>query len=229
MEYDYSGNYANDSEVVVIGAHVAIDPKSQFNNQLGLVDKYNRKTSQGLDVQVRRDVDGLIHVDTKNTGVPVNNGNSAVGGNAGLYNWYGETDYRLVQAYINSKAEAITLGATSITHEFKRGELVKKGSDWYIALNDQNLTINTGSDLSKNFVMIQRTDAWKYWHENNKTDDGPKIMTLKVRGTVFTKDNGDVFVYVGNKPPSSGIRVNIVTDINESNSDWIKIGNMKQG
>ena len=54
-------------------------------------------------------------------------------------------------------------------------------------------------------------------------------MTLKVRGTVFTKDNGDVFVYVGNKPPSSGIRVNIVTDINESNSDWIKIGNMKQG
>ena len=229
LEYDYSGNYANDSEVVVIGAHVAIDPKSQFNNQLGLVDKYNRKTSQGLDVQVRRDADGLIHVDTKNTGVPVNNGNSAVGGNAGLYNWYGETDYRLVQAYINSKAEAITLGATSITHEFKRGELVKKGSDWYIALNDQNLTINTGSDLSKNFVMIQRTDAWKYWHENNKTDDGPKIMTLKVRGTVFTKDNGDVFVYVGNKPPSSGIRVNIVTDINESNSDWIKIGNMKQG
>ena len=53
-------------------------------------------------------------------------------------------------------------------------------------------------------------------------------MTLKVRGTVFTKDNGDVFVYVGKQPPSKGFPVNI-TDINESNSDWIKIGNMKQG
>ena len=234
LEYDYSGNYENDSDVVVIGAHVAIDPKSQFNNQLGLVDKYNRKTSQGLDVQVRRDADGLIHVDTNNTGVPIIDGKSAVGGNAGLYNWYGETDYRLVQAYINSKAEAITLGATSITHDFKRGELVKKGSDWYIALNDASFTLDINSnfskgDLSKNFVMIQRTDAWKYWHENNKTDDGPKIMTLKVRGTVFTKDNGDVFVYVGIQPPQKGTPVNIVTDINESNPDWVKIGNMKQG
>lgn len=233
LEYDYSGKYApeggyaNANDVIVIGAHVTIDPKSQFNNQLGGSDKkYNRMNSQGLDVQVRMGDDGEIQVDRKNTGIPVTNGKVAEG-KAGTYNWYGESDYRLVKAYFDSKA--IILDETNITHDFKKGELIKTGDNsWYVYASSSNktLTVNNKS-ITNDFVKIE-TNTWRYWHENDKTEDGPNIKTIKNRGTIFTKDNGDIFVYVGKQPPSSGTPINIVTDINESNSDWIKIGNLKQ-
>lgn len=247
LEFDYSGQYApeggykNDDEVIVVGAHVAIDPKSQFNDQLGKdtgnKPRYNRMNSQGLDIQVR--VVGVddkgelfVQVDKKNTGIPLEGDKSATGSPyVGIYNWYGESDYQLVQAFINNKAQAITLGDTSITHDFKKGELIKKGNDWYVytSSSDKTLTLNKNSNLN-DFVKIE-TNTFRYWHENDKATDGSSLIdnikNVKNRGTVFTKDNGDVFVYVGKQPPSKGFPVNI-TDINESNSDWLKIGNLKQ-
>lgn len=236
LEYDYAGKYAPEggytdaNDVIVIGAHVAIDPKSQFNDKLGEIADYNRMTSQGLDVQVRTvgmDSDGklLVQITYNNTGVPMIDGEVAVAGKAGTYNWYGEGDYKLVQSYFNSVAK-YTLTEANQHVTVDRGDIIKKGDNWYIALKNVDTDLNKNSNLSSNdFLMIQRTDTYKYWHENDKTEDGPNIKTLKVRGTVFTKDNGDVFIYVGTK--TSG-KVNIVTDINESNSDWIKIGNLKQ-
>ena len=97
----------------------------------------------------------------------------------------------------------------------------------YASSSDKTLTLNKNSNLN-DFVQIE-TNTWRYWHENDKAEDGPNIKNVKSRGTLFTKDSGDIFVYVGKQPPSAGIPINIVTDINESNSDWIKIGNMKQG
>ena len=94
----------------------------------------------------------------------------------------------------------------------------------YASSSDKTLTLNKNSSLN-DFVQIE-TNTWRYWHENDKPEVAPNIKNVKSRGTVFTKDNGDIFVYVGKQPPSAGTPINITT-INESNPDWAKIGNLK--
>lgn len=237
LEYDYTGKDKDDLTVQVIGAQVVIDAKSQNNAALrgneAIKDqngklKYNLRGSEGLDVQVRLNADGEVYVTHNNTAkeVTLDNYNTSAINNNVLYNWYGEGDYRMVQAYIDSKA--ITLDGTGITREFKQGDIIKTGSNsWYVykSKSDKTLTVSS-TKITSDFVKIE-TNTARYWHENDRTPDGINIKTLKSLGTLFTKDNGDVFVCV--KKQNGNIPINIVTDINESNSDWLKIGNLRQG
>ena len=243
LEYDYSGKFApeggykNASDVKVIGAHVAIDPKSQDNDVLGQISQYNRKSSAGLDVQVRLNADGSISVTHNNTGVKVTAANATSTGQ-GMYNWYGEGDYKLVQQYIVSQATIIITNTEKESRTFNKGDIlyVPDKNLCYIAIKDgtQSISVssipeyNPSNNNAKNNIFVKfETSVHRYWHENDKTDFdaqnhcyGPKY--IKNRGTVLTMDNGDMYVYIGDRTSNSN---NLPFE--GINDDWMFLGNLK--
>lgn len=243
LEYDYSGQFTDPSHAVVIGAHVIIDPRSQHNtlSEAGTSSDYNSMSSAGLDVQVRSDGNGGTDVTYHDTGrfFTADNINDNL---YGSYNWYGEGDYRLVQQYIADKAKRID-NSNMQESEFNKGDIVYttntegKITGYYIAFKDGSQKVSSSSvqdyDPNNNtkklniFVKFE-TQIFRYWHENDKTkfieaNQSFEPKYIKTRGTVLTKDNGDMYVYVGdrtsnqNNLPFEGI-----------NSDWLLIGNIRQ-
>ena len=237
LEYDYS-NHTDSSDdfssdqVRVIGVQLSIDPRSQSNTVLGQSEKYNSQHSLGLDVQVRldgKDANGedKYRITRNNTGVPVNSSASVSGD--GMYNWYGEGDYRLVKAYIANQAEIIN-NEQSETKAFTKGQIiyVPGKNSYYIACKDgtqsiSNTNVPEYAPNNKNVLVKFQTDDYRYWHENDKTDFnnnthsyGPKY--IKARGTVLIMDNGDIYVYVGDRTSNSN---NI--PFQGIDDDWIQI------
>ena len=164
LEYNYSGDDYNGTvntdlvdpdDVVVVGVHLTLDPKSQDNKAGGTDYKedankgvsYNRMTSKGLDVQVRRDHDGNIYItqvdtaksyrlveETDDQGNPIldengivktklmeldSNGNLVkVSGGSPTSKWYGNPTNQVVEKYIkNPDTIADTIGNNVIKTE----------------------------------------------------------------------------------------------------------------
>ena len=235
LEYDYSGKYApeggyeNAGDVKVIGVHLAIDPKSQDNELLGNSSNYNRKSSSGLEVQVRINADGGYDISKEDTvrHIDASNQNSSTS----FYNWYGEGDYQLVKQYIENQAEVIN--KTFTDREFTKGEIIKVGSQYYIAIKDGTKTVSSSSSQAsleydpndnnkKSNIFVKFTGMNKrYLHENEKTafDETNHVYKQQIiedRGVLMTMDNGDIFVYVGD-------RKNVTFDETDIDNDWIKI------
>ena len=244
LEYDYSGKfapeggYANAGDVKVIGAHVAIDPKSQDNDALGQVSQYNRKSSSGLDVQVRMNADGSIYVTQNDTGVKVTADNATNTSGQGMYNWYGESDYKLVKQYIADHVATTITNTEKVEMTFTKGDIiyVPEKNAYYVAMRDGTQQVsnssvgeyNTNNATNKNNVLVKfETSTARYWHENDKTEYdaqnhcyGPKY--IKARGTVLTMDNGDMYVYTGDRTSNSN---NLPFE--GINDDWLKFGNIR--
>ena len=242
LEYDYfshtdpSDDFAAD-QVRVIGVQLSIDPRSQTNTELGQTAKYNRMSSLGLNVQVKwdgKDENGNDKYITSynNNGIPQDSSSSGSGD--GMYNWYGEGDYRLVQAYIASQATTIDNTASEVK-EFTKGQIiyVPGKNSYYIAKKDgtqsiSNTNVPEYAPNNNNVLVKFQTDDYRYWHENDKSNFvssthsfEPKF--IKARGTVLTMDNGDIYVYVGDKTSNSN---NI--PFKGIDDDWIQIRGQSQ-
>ena len=240
LEYDYSGQFTDPSNAVVIGAHVIIDPKSQHNTltESGTDSNYNSMSSAGLDVQVRSDGNGGTYTTFHDTGRYFTADN--INDGYGSYNWYGEGDYRLVQQYIADKAKPIT---NSGMQGFNKGDIVYTTNSegtitgYYIAFKDgsQNVSSSSVQEYAPNdntkklniFVKFE-TRTYRYWHENDKTkfieaNQSFEPKYIKSRGTVLTKDNGDMYVYIGDRTSDKN-----VIPFEGINNDWLLVGNIRQ-
>ena len=240
LEYDYSGQFSDPSNAVVIGAHVIIDPKSQHNTltESGTDSNYNSMSSAGLDVQVRSDGNGGTYTTFHDTGRYFTADN--INDGYGSYNWYGEGDYRLVQQYIADKAKPIT---NSGMQGFNKGDIVYTTNSegtitgYYIAFKDgsQNVSSSSVQEYAPNdntkklniFVKFE-TRTYRYWHENDKTkfieaNQSFEPKYIKSRGTVLTKDNGDMYVYIGDRTSDKN-----VIPFEGINNDWLLMGNIRQ-
>lgn len=245
LEYDYSekyGTYESADQVKVIGVHVAIDPRSQFNSVAG-TSQYNGISSLGLDIQLRLDDEGKPYVTKYNTGIKAEDEPTA--SHLGMYNWYGEGDYRQVKKLIDNNV-SVTLDSQNpvVTKTFEPGEIIKivtKDSNnkdvikYYIAFQEKELTVsytssqssleykNTNSQKSNIFVKFTGYDT-NYFHENDKTSyEGGHFNKIKIgdRGYLMTLNNGDSYVYVGKTTP-----VYVNSEDVKNSEDWIFIGNV---
>ena len=236
LEYDYSNHTDPDpdgsfeyDDVKVIGVQLAIDPKSQHNDVLGLDisnNYYNEKNSRGLEVQVRldgKDENGEDkYLITRNdTGVKITDTNYK--GN-GMTNWYGDGVTDAVKTYIQSNREDIS----GKTQDFTRGEIYKfKGNYYVVVKSAENVEIKSSysqNDLeydkknppgdSNIFVKCTgmndryyRENEYKVWNENNHCYEKRNIIE---HGTLIIKGNGEVYIYVGTETniPYNGIDVN---------------------
>ena len=201
LEYNYSGDDYNGTvntdlveadDVVVVGVHVTLDPKSQDNGAAGTSYKedqnkgssYNRQTSKGLDVQVRRGHDGEIYitqidlaksyklgVEKDKQGKPVldengnekiilmevdSNGNLVKDSGSPTSQWYGNPTNQVVESYIKNPATIVdTIGNNvSKTGNYNRGDIININGQYYIVTESGEQTINAKLDKNK-YVNIQ--------------------------------------------------------------------------
>ena len=197
-------------------------------------------SSVGLDVQVRSDGNGGTYVTYNNTGRYLD-ANNIDDKKYGSYNWYGEGDLRLVKQYIADRAKPIS-NSDLQELEFNQNEIVyttdnNNNKIYYIAFKTGSQKVsssyikeydpNNNATKSNIFVKFQTSDV-RFWHENDKTkfidaNHSYEPKYIKARGTVLTMDNGDMYVYVGDRTtskndfPFEGI-----------NSDWLLMGNIRQ-
>lgn len=174
LEYNYSGyDYGGKvntvltkaEDVVVVGAHITIDPRSQDNETnevvaqgLSNVGDYNGMSSKGLDIQVRMNRDGSLYVTQVDTGkayrfveekdkdgnvtiklqvMDYNENGELVKGSGGpTYMWYGNGDAKLVNTYIKSIAKTGEKG-------FEPGDILKWNNIYYVATKKVEEVVNT--------------------------------------------------------------------------------------
>lgn len=167
LEYDWS----DPNNLVVIGANIAIDPKSQTSDY---ADRY----SLGLNVQIRSD--GTVtynnvgrHFDAN---VKPTDGWSDVG--SGLQNWYGD-DARVQQSIIDN--------AVSVNNLLERGTVVTANGNYYVSLAAGNY-----SDLSTSGNLVEITD--KYYHANTNYMANTTIKP----GDIVIKGAAEAYIYTGN-------------------------------
>ena len=156
LEYDYSDKdspFANKNSVKVIGVNIALDPRSQDNeaienggtkNKNGTYSTYNRKSSAGLNVQVRTDSNGELYVTHEDTGRIsrlVNNnlqiveyndeGDLVVDTNSGtdsMYRWFRDGDDKVVKKYFVDNSTHISNPenlAAEVTKKFEVGDIIQ--------------------------------------------------------------------------------------------------------
>lgn len=200
LEYNYSGDDYNGTvntdlvdpdDVVVVGVHLTLDPKSQDNKAGGTDYKedankgvsYNRMTSKGLDVQVRRDHDGNIYItqvdtaksyrlveETDDQGNPIldengivktklmeldSNGNLVkVSGGSPTSKWYGNPGNQAVENYIKNNIVATIDSNKTVTGNYDRGNIIKISGQYYIVTETGEQTINAKHD-NKNYTNLQ--------------------------------------------------------------------------
>ena len=237
LEYDYSCAYADDgyidaTKVKVVGVNLAIDPRSQDNEVLGQSTMYNSQSSAGLNVQVLldgKDENGnpKYIITRNNTAVHVDASTGTSGDS--MVKWYKVNNYTSVQNYIAEKAAVIT-NTTSEMKSFSRGEIIKVGNNFYIAVKEGTVAVKANSsqtDLeykpgqdSKIFVKLTGKPSQNYYHENDKTDydadnQNFKKKTMTSRGYAMITRTGEVYVYVGDNAPE------VYSGINDV--DYIKI------
>ena len=238
LEYDYSGtyaypeNYANLDAVKVVGVQLAIDPKSQNNDDLGLENssnRYNKQSSRGLEVQVRLDKDengnDRYLITHKDTGIHANKDTGS--GVNGMTNWYGEdfNQQASVQAYIQTGRADYSNG---VTKDFERGEIFKfKDNKYYIATKSaENVTIkssDTQNSLESGIFIKFTGYTYRYYFVNTKSqidyqNQCNKPIVIPEHGALISFATGEVYVYVGN-----GKNITF-TGIDQNNKDdFIKI------
>jgi len=167
LEYDWS----DPNNLVVIGANIAIDPKSQTSDY---ADRY----SLGLNVQIRSD--GTVtynnvgrHFDAN---VKPTDGWSDVG--SGLQNWYGD-DARVQESIIEN--------AVSVNTLLERGTVVTADDKYYVAL-----ATGAYSELVASGNLVEITN--KYYHANTNYTANTTIKT----GDIVIKGAAEAYIYTGN-------------------------------
>ena len=228
LEYDYIDHNDPDpnksfeqDNVRVVGVQLALDPKSQHNDVLGLAKsggKYNDKDSKGLEVQVRLDGKNEYGQDKylitgNDTGVKITNKNY---NGYGTTNWYGDGTTDVVKTFLESNRVVMT----DKTLNFTKGEIYKfKDNKYYVVVKSaENVHIGSNlvqSDLeydkknppgpSNIFVKLTSYGVGKdtrYYRENEYKEWDAKNHCYKKRvipehGTLIVKGTGEVYVYVG--------------------------------
>lgn len=172
LEYDWS----DPSNLVVVGANIAIDPKSQY----GL---FTDRRSLGLNVQIRSDGTVTYNDVGRPFDANANSPNPLDGWSekgSGLQNWYGD-DARVNQSIIdNAVTDNSPLGI---------GSVVTANGKYYVALAE-----GAYSDLvtSGNIVEIIRKD--RYYHANTSYIAETTIKP----GDIVIKGVAEAYVYTGN-------------------------------
>ena len=249
LEYDYidhndpdpNGTFKSD-DVRVVGVQLALDPKSQHNDVLGLDvsnNKYNVKDSRGLEVQVRLDGKNEYGEDKylitgNDTGVKITSANSNV--KNGMTNWYGDCMTNAVKAYIENNR----VDMTGKTLNFTRGEIYKfKDNKYYVVVKSaENVEIKSsykqvpdlefdkydknGPKDSNIFVKVTGYETGsntRYYRENefkvwNEANHCYEKRTLIEHGTIIIKGTGEVYMYVGagTNIPYDDLNLNINAD-----------------
>ena len=257
LEYDYidhndpdpNGTFKSD-DVRVVGVQLALDPKSQHNDVLGLEKsggKYNDKDSKGLEVQVRLDGKNEYGQDKylitgNDTGVKIATSEDYTG--KVTSNWYGDCTIDAVKAYIRNNREDMT----GRTLNFTRGEIYRfkqkgqQGEKYYVVVKDaENVTIKdsykqvpdlefdkynaqTGPQDSNIFVKSTDKDD-RYYRENGYKDWDAnnhcyKRKAIKEHGTLIVKGTGEVYMYVGT---GTDVPYDDLDIINDNDTDYVLI------
>ena len=184
LEYNYSGNDYNGTvntslvkaeDVVVVGAHVFLDPMSQ-NNEMRNTGLYNSMPSKGLDMQVRMNHDGSVYITQVDTGKIYkivketdSNGNVIIdengqektklqayeytdadtlvvsNGNARTSQWYGNGYTQLVDRYIKTHVTR-TISSGTVKDTFNKGDILNIKNNYYVVTETGEQTINSGNN-----------------------------------------------------------------------------------
>ena len=167
LEYDWS----DPNNLVVIGANIAIDPKSQY----GL---FTDRHTLGLNVQIRSD--GTVTYN--DVGRPFDENIKPMDDwtdtGAGLQNWYGD-NVRVKQSIIDN--------AVSVNNLLERGTVVTANGNYYVSLAAGNY-----SDLSTSGNLVEITD--KYYHANTNYMANTTIKP----GDIVIKGAAEAYIYTGN-------------------------------
>lgn len=204
LEYNYSNNdyggtvntsLTKPEDVVVVGVHLCLDPKSQDNDALGTTSSYNSMSSKGLDVQVRTASDGSLYITQVDTAKPNRlvtttttnqqtgevvqktelklmeydiNGNLVGSSGNPTYQWYGNGYQNLVDSYIKNNVEH-TISNGTVTDTYTEGEIIKIKNSYYIVTKTGEQTINSNNNqttLEQQALVKITGDPANYWHEN---------------------------------------------------------------
>lgn len=167
LEYDWS----DPNNLVVIGANIAIDPKSQY----GL---FTDRHTLGLNVQIRSD--GTVTYNDVGRPFdenikPTDDWNDTA---AGLQNWYGD-DVRVQQSIIEK--------AVSVNSPLDKGSVVTENGNYYVALAEGNY-----SNLSASGNLVEITN--QYYHANTNY----MANTTVKPGDIVIKGAAEAYIYTGN-------------------------------
>ena len=246
LEYDYSelfDTYNSLDEVKVVGAHIAIDPGSQKNAKR---IASTGQSSSGLDVQVRKTIDGPNQVIFYDTGSEFDeNGNfvpkkvikkdGTIGTvtdniSSGLQTWYGDSYRSLVVKCLQDFWVIETLPGGTVERSFTQGDIIKIGGSFYVVTKTGTQTIETGKnqeylEAHGPLVKITGNPSGNFTHVNElkafKSD-----TYFQYRGFPVALSNGDVYIYVGQKDRSYKITSDYVATATENGEPlFIKVGN----
>ena len=171
LEYDRSDPNVSNDNLRVIGANIAIDPKSQTSDY---ADRY----SLGLNVQIRSDGTVTYNDVGRHFDANVNPTDGWSDRGSGLQNWYGD-DARVQKSIIEKAASA--------NSPVERGAVVTANDKYYVALDTGNY-----SDLTASGNLVEITN--QYYHANaSKTAD-----TIIKSGDIVIKGAAEAYIYTGN-------------------------------